>query len=330
MKLRRECRYLTALALFLCLAVYPLMAQEQEGEYTYEEYSYYNKAKTEADLAKKELALFEFLEKFPDSKLMPHVMAEFQNYFNALVQRKSYDQAVTTAKKLLEIRKDENVAISAISSAYYLKQDWSNYAVYADMMYAKTPSGDLAYYIAAAAVDGNVAAMQDKYIPIVESNGTLPMRVVLAHKQYSKAFAAQDQTKALEYARKIDGLFTNNAKPDNFQGDWSAFVKQYHIPVLSWMAAAIARANDLEGAAAVYAKLVEFNPRDAGNQYRLGMIYWRAKKATQAGLPLAKAVVLNDPRISPNAERDLRELTKEVPDKYNEYIEAAKKELGIV
>lgn len=326
-------RFFSLLAL-LCLVLPPLavMAQEESSEYTFEEYSYYDKAKKETDPVKKEADLFEFMEKFPQSKLIPHAMAEFKTLFDMLMQQKKYDEAIAAANKLLTMHPDELVAHQALAGAYYFKQDYANYLKYSGIIYTKNPSTEPAYYMADAAIKINDFATAEKYFADVDKGDRPLMRIDLAFKLF-QAFTKTDEAKATAFAHKvIDACNATPEAPAAFQGaDWNAFRISMVNPCYDFLGNNAFKVQNYDVAAQMYTKISESFPKDATTHFKLGMAYWYGKKAKEAAPEFAKAVVLKVSPVSEKADAQLRKLLESagLAAKYDEYIATAKTDLGI-
>lgn len=306
-------------------------AQESPG-YSYEEYSYYTKAQKEKDLDKKDAALFEFMEKYPDSKLMPYIMAEFQKYFTARIQNKQFDKAIADAKKLLSIRKDEPVAINTLAAAYYQKKDYSEYLQYAEMIYAKNPTPQLAYYMADAALNIGDIAKAEKYTSAVERTGTLVMKVDLNYKLYLYYRRNKNDNKTLEQAQTLANLLRGATRPADFKGDWDKYRTSILLPVLGTLGTHYMQVKDFNQAIPTFQQLLSMNNKDAVSHFYLGLAYWFNKQATKAAPEFAKAIVLNVDPISQRAEDQLRKLLKAVNQgdkEYQKFLSDARTELGL-
>mgnify|MGYP001171424590 FL=1 len=318
---------LTALALVLLVAV--ALPQEAKEEYTYEEYSYYNKAKTETDLAKKEAAIFEFLEKFPNSKLLQYVMVEFQQYANGMIQKGGHDQVIAAAKRLQQMVPDSDVPVQSMASAYYFKQDYPNYLAQSEILYAKQPNVQMAYYMADAAIKCGDTVRAEKYLGAVEQEGALLMKVDLAYKLFGY-YMGKDDSKTVETAHKVIALLNGSEAPADFKGDWNAFKNGTLTACYNAVGNACLKASDFTGAAETFEKVVQINPKDAAAYFYLGLSYWFGKQAKAAAPAFAKAAVLNQ-AVSPKAADQLRKLLDGagMAEKYDEYLATAKAELGI-
>jgi tetratricopeptide (TPR) repeat protein len=333
MKIQTVRWFVLAVLVCMLLPTAAVFAQEeQSSDYTFEEYSYYDKAKKETDPAKKEAELFEFMDKFPESKLNPYILAEFKNLFDALMKQKKYDQVIAIAKKVLERHPDAMVAQQGLAGAYYFKQDYADYLKASEVIYAKSPATEPAYYMADAAIKINDVARAEKYTAEVEKGDRPLMKIDLAFKLFS-LFAKTNDPKTEIWAQKLVQLC--NATPDKpaaFNGgDWNAFRVSMVNPCYGYMGNAAMKASNFDRAAEMFTKILENNPKDAASHFYLGLAYWFGKKAKEAAPEFAKAVVLNAGVVSQRADEQLKKLLEQaqLADKYNEYIATAKTELGI-
>jgi len=329
---------LPILILVLSMTSLMIYAQEDPG-YTFEEYSYYQKAQKETDLNKKEAALFEFLQKFPDqNKLMPYIIGEFQKLFNARIQKKQYNKVISAANKLLKIRKNEIVAYNGLATASYQKKDFPSYVKYAEIIYKQKPSPTLAYYISDAAITAKDYTRAEKYLSSVSKGGTLLMKIDLVTKLFKSYMMQKNTQGATGKAKKLITLFEKNPnKPTDFKGgNWGTYKNNILKSCYDFLAKHCMEKQNYAGAIAAFLKLMALNNNDASLHLRLGMAYWLDGKATMAAPELAMSVALNDDNISPKAEAQLRkmleknELTgKALEDKYKELLDDAKLKLNL-
>src|SRR6266540_3632995 len=70
----------------------PAKVEEPQEEYTEEEYDAYEKAKGETDIDKRQTALFAFLEKYPQSKLKPYIVSEYQILLFEYQKKKDFEK----------------------------------------------------------------------------------------------------------------------------------------------------------------------------------------------------------------------------------------------
>jgi len=222
-------------------------------------------------LAKKEAALFEFLNRYPKSTLMPYVMTEFRVYFDKLLKARKFDKAISSAKKLLRYRPGELAAYQALAGAYYSKKDYANYLKYGELIYKKTPSVNLAYFLACAAFDAKKLDKCESYFNVVNAKGTLLMKIDLALKLYSYYFTQKNNAKTLFYAKKVVSLFENNQKPANFKGDWRSYKIKFLNPCYGYIGSEYLRSKNFTQAAAVFEKILQINPHDAASYFWLGL-----------------------------------------------------------
>jgi|GEM_PF-1184504 len=332
-------KVLIPLALLLLLPVNALLAQQEDPGYTFEEYSYYQKAVKETDLDKKEEALFEFMSKFPEQKnLMPYVMAEFQKLFNARMQKQQYDQVISAANKLLQQRPNETVALNGLAMAYFQKKDYANYLKYAEILFQKSPNPTLAYYMDDAALNIKDTARAEKYLPQVERGGTLLMKIDLISRLFKLYVAENNVAEAITKGQKLIALLEANPNaPSDFKGgNWNTYKNNLLQSSYDFLANHYIANKDYAGALPYLQRLIGLNPKDAALHFRMGMAFWLNGKASMAAPELAMAVVLNDDKVSPRAEKQLKELLQKsgnegqaLTDKFNELVADARTKLNL-
>ena len=93
----------------------PPGVQQEEQEYTEEEYDAYDKAVNEPDLDKRGDALIAFMEKYPKSKLQPHIVAAYQTLAYELHTKKDFGKLLSLAERWLKFFPDDlqTIAYSA-------------------------------------------------------------------------------------------------------------------------------------------------------------------------------------------------------------------------
>ncbi|NLT68844.1 MAG: hypothetical protein GXX84_19820 [Acidobacteria bacterium] len=112
-----------ALFFMICLVGATVQAtpQEQEEqaepEYTEEEYNAYEAATKEADLLKRGEMLLAFVEKYPESKLMPYINAEYNKLLHECSEVKKYDQLESLAESWLKLHPGDMNTLLYIAAA---------------------------------------------------------------------------------------------------------------------------------------------------------------------------------------------------------------------
>ena len=126
----------------------PAKVEEPQEEYTEEEYDAYEKAKGETDIDKRQTALIAFLEKYPQSKLKPYIVSEYQILFFEYQKKKDFEKLAAAAERWLKFAPNDLTAIAFIAdAAEKLGQD-RKFIEYAQKIYAQKPTGDMALMLA--------------------------------------------------------------------------------------------------------------------------------------------------------------------------------------
>ena len=126
----------------------PAKVEEPQEEYTEEEYDAWEKATNEPDLDKRQAALVAFLEKWPKSKLKPHIVPAYQKLLYEYQQKQNYAKLGSAAEAWLKYEPDDFTGIAfTAEAAQKLGQD-QKFIEYGQKVCAKKPSADLALLLA--------------------------------------------------------------------------------------------------------------------------------------------------------------------------------------
>jgi len=173
---------------------------EEEQEYTEEEYDAYDKAVNEPDLAKRADALVDFMEKYPKSKLQPHIVAAYQNLSYELQNAQQWDKLLSLCERWLKYAPDDLRTIAYNAEAAAKLDNTAKYVEYAQKIYAVKPSGLLASEIAQAYKKSGDEAKYNEWIHKLfeypEYAGDFKLRMDYVEK-YAKE---KNLGKAAEYA----------------------------------------------------------------------------------------------------------------------------------
>ncbi len=122
--------------------------QEQEPEYTEEEYDAMMAATQEKDLDKRATMLIAFMDKYPKSKLLNYVVTGYQTLMYDYSKDKKYGKLLPLAEQWLKYYPNDLQTIAYIAeSAHGLGQE-QKYIEYALKIYAAKPNCELAASIA--------------------------------------------------------------------------------------------------------------------------------------------------------------------------------------
>jgi tetratricopeptide (TPR) repeat protein len=123
-------------------------AQEAEPEYSEEEYNAWESADKEPDLQKRGSMLIEFTQKYPKSKLMPHIEATYNKLLFECSNGEKYQELEILAEQWLKIHpRDFNTTAYLAKAAEKLGHDEKCVQCLQEI-YQMQPSGSMAYNIA--------------------------------------------------------------------------------------------------------------------------------------------------------------------------------------
>ncbi len=303
-----------------------------QANYTRAEYDAYMKIAKAQTASAKEANILAFVKKYPKSALMKYVKGEIQKVFMMLLKGKNFKEMIDFGKKLLNAPIDKQIPFNFLCTGCYGCGDYRNYINYAKKVYANTPSSSLAYYISLAALKTGDESTLEEYAGYVKSSGNFQMKMDILSKLNRFYLKRGETQKALNCALEIVNVIETNGKPANFKGDWNKYLHSFYLPFLKYLAVYYTKNKNYSEAIKYYNKIVKISPKNAFAHFSLGLLYWFSRKATLAAPEFAKAIVINDPKVSPKADAKLKEMLKKIKNgkkKYEELLAKAKTELGI-
>jgi tetratricopeptide (TPR) repeat protein len=123
-------------------------ADEQEPEYSEDEYYAYDTASKEADLEKRATMLLEFMQKYPKSKLMTYADSSYKSLLFEASQKKAYDKLEPLAEKWLKLHPSDVQTIAYIAEAAEALGHDEKCVQCLLELYQMQPTGSMAYNIA--------------------------------------------------------------------------------------------------------------------------------------------------------------------------------------
>jgi tetratricopeptide (TPR) repeat protein len=268
-------------------------AQETDQEYTEEEYDAYEKAANEKDLDKRGPMLFAFMEKYPKSKLMPHIETATQTLLYELQKAKKWNTLIAMAERWEKLHPNDLQTLAYITEASHnLGQD-KKFLDYALKIYAQKPSPNLAVAIYESYHKLNDQAKYlewaEKLFAYPEFAGEYELRMLfvqkyMEEKNFAKAASyATLAVKSVEAAKKPDGMT---------DAEWSKKVaavrrSSYYISGLNFYEKA-----KYQDAIRSLETSLKYERSD-GAYYYMGLSLWRLNMVEEAIDAFAKAVVLN-------------------------------------
>ncbi|MBM3791074.1 MAG: hypothetical protein FJW35_12105 [Acidobacteria bacterium] len=155
---RGDLTRLFLLAGLLCLALSPAWAQdpqkprqnppptvqEEQPEYTEEEYDAYDKAVNEPDLAKRADLLIAFMDKYPKSKLQSYIVSAYENLSYEFQSKQQWENLISLCERWTKIAPDDLRTIAYIAEAASKAGNSQKYLEYALQIFAVKPSAESA------------------------------------------------------------------------------------------------------------------------------------------------------------------------------------------
>lgn len=195
--------------------------QEQEPDYTDEEYDAYEKADKEPDLDKRGTLLLAFMEKYPKSKLKTYIVTDYQRLMYDRRQSEAWAKLLPLAEAWLKYYPDDLQTIVYIAeSAHAVGQD-QKYIDYALKIYAVKPDCGIA-----AAITNSYQKLGDKdkhlewaqkLFSCPEFDGQYGLRMLFMYKYWEE----KKGDKAAEYAGLTLKSIDAAKKPDDkSDADW--------------------------------------------------------------------------------------------------------------
>jgi hypothetical protein len=282
--------------------------QEQEPEYTDEEYDAYEKADKEADPEKKVQFLEAFTEKFPKSKLMPYIDRAYQALMYEFNSKQNWAKLGPMAEAWLKAHPDDLQAIDYAAASSYNTGQYDKFINYGEKIFAAKPTKEYAYFLAQSYKKINNEAKYlewtEKSFPYFPDDFSIRMIFVdkyMKEKNFKKAAEyAQFALKALDQAKKPDATL---------EADWQKYVKEtrrsahYIIAVNSYDNEKYPQAiKELQATLTIDKK---FGPA----YYYTGLSQWKLGQVEEAIESFAKASLLKGETQAP-AKEHLEKLYK--------------------
>ncbi len=300
------------LAFILCflIAIRPCakaLAQAAQ-QYTPEEYSAYQAVTGESDPAKKMELIAKFYKEYPKSTLNQYIVSDFQGMLKTLQDGKRWTQAITYGRQFLGYVPDDAYTIAVLAAAYQETKNYREFVDFGEKMYAKTPTGNVAYSLAKAYQSmGNTPKFIEWAGKTIQK---LPDNYEMLFEMARYYGDAENFAEADRYARQCLKAIQAASKPETTsEKEWTNYSRQIQMACYSLMGIASYNKNDYAGAISNLENSVKFNPRNDIAYFYLGQSYWRTQRTEMALRDFAKAYVLGG-RIAPMAKQNLENVYK--------------------
>jgi tetratricopeptide (TPR) repeat protein len=176
-------------------------AEEQEPEYSEDEYNAWDNANKEPDLEKRGTMLLEAIQKYPKSKLMPNFNASYETLLFEAQKAGNYNLLRQLAEKWLKLHPNDIKTIKYIYAAAEKTGDDQRCAECLEEIYKTEPSGGVAYTLLLAYKrlknEAKYSEWADKIFKMPEFDGDFMLRFDFVQRYID----GNNFPKAAEYAQ---------------------------------------------------------------------------------------------------------------------------------
>jgi len=295
-----------------------------------EEYALYQKANGETNAVQKKALIMEFVKKYSKSDLNTHVSNLYAQFYAEPRKAGEWQRLATLAEEYLRYRPSDVYAMAAATEAYQKLNQPQKLVEFGTRLYAQSPNGATAYFVAKA-----YEAMKDRANASKWAERTLqhdPGNVEMLVQCISAAWGIQDLTKAATLAtRGLKALDTMSPPAGKSAAEWKAQTDPIRAYCLRALGEQDYVNNAFRDSQTHFLTAAKLDPKNDMAHYRLGFLYWRAGAIDKGCVSFARAAVLNGPTSS-DARKQLNDLYKQsyhnllgVP----KLLQSAKNELGV-
>jgi tetratricopeptide (TPR) repeat protein len=303
-------------------------AEEEETEYTEEEYNAWAAADKEPDPLKRGAMLLDFVDKYPESKLMPYINSSYERLLFETSEAEKYSELEVLAEQWSELRPGQLQTLAYLAKASEILEHDEKCVECYEKIYKLRPTGSIAYQIARLYKKmGN----DDKYLEWADS--------VMMYPEYETDFrlryeimqfhaAKNDIAKATDLARETIKAADLVKEPGEDTRKHLVVARHdaYHV-----IGVHLYDQKQFDEAIDAFRKAIEAE-RYAEGYYWIGMCEWEKKMVDEAIESFAKAEVLGGD-TAPKAKERLEQLYKALHNDTTIGIEKvyrrAREELGI-
>lgn len=288
-------------------------AGQQQPAYTAEEYDAFTRAINEADLAKREAAIINFMKARPNSALNQYAIGTYLQLMQQYQTEGKVPNVISAGEKYLAVQPNDLNALYMTAAAHYQAQQFDKAAKHGDKLFslkAEAPSTAewmwprMAFILADAYVmlnnDAKIAEYGEKACETFE-----PKDCYRVLAELTRVFAAQEQwTKAADYARKtIQGFEAAEKAMPNPDARWKEYVSTKKALAYAVLGRQAAERQNWSGAVQNYQTALRTNSSipalNAEAYYYIGLGHWKqnridpameafARGCMQRGAPHAK------------------------------------------
>jgi tetratricopeptide (TPR) repeat protein len=303
-------------------------AEEEETEYGEEEYMAWEAADKETDPLKCGAMLLAFVDKYPESALMPYVNSSYERLLFECSEADKYTELEVLAEQWSQLHPDDLQTLAYLAKASEILEHDEKCVDCYEKIYKLRPTGSIAYQIARLYKKmGN----DDKYLewnasammyPEYETDFRLRYEIMQFHASKNNI------SKAEEFARETIKAADLVKDPSEDTRKHLAVARHdaYHVIGVN-----LYDQKQFDEAIEAFRKAIEAE-RYADGYYWIGMCEWEKKMVDEAIESFAKAEVLGGD-IAPKAKERMEQLYKAIHNDttigIDKVYRRAKEELGL-
>jgi tetratricopeptide (TPR) repeat protein len=283
------------LVLLACCAVLliNLRAMAQETNYTEEQYKAFQEIQAEQAAIKKAALALKFLQVPANAKcgLLKNVVSEWAIGMQGLQKAGNWSEIMRLGEQYAPIVPDDSYTIGLLAEGYAQSKNYRQFAAFGEKVFAKSPSGALAYQLAKAYQElGNDA----KFIQWGEKTVSLNPGNYEILIELTKSYGvAKRWPEANKYASMCIKALETAKKPESAsENDWKNYVNGSNAQCYAIIGNSAYESKNYTSAISNLEKSVMAFKRNDIAYYFLGMSYWQMGKADLAMLNFAKSFVL--------------------------------------
>ena len=284
---------LIAIVSLSCVAT---VVASQESETYAEEYELYQKAEAEADIAKKQALLIQFVETYSESVLDPNISYMYALSYAPSRERRQWQRLANLAENFLRHRPDDSAAVQAATEAYQNLGNSRKLVDFGAKLYADSPNANTAYFVAKAYQSLNDQGNFRKWglRTIGHDPNNLQVLVELSNSYWN----ANDFPNTDLYANQALQATEKARKPaSQSDEEWNAQLNRTRAFCYRAIAETAYVGKNTNKARENFETSIRYDAHNDFAHFRLGLIYWGTRRTDEAIQSLARAVALNGSNI---------------------------------
>ena len=268
-------------------ALFQEEVDEEEAEYTEEEYAAWEAADKEPDLLKSGTMLIEFMQENPESKLVPYADGSFRRLLFKCMEEKKYQELETLAEQWNAFKPGDKDTLAMIATAAKeLKHD-DKYLQSIEAIYNLDPQGNLPFAYEIANIykgkkdDANYLKWMEPMLKAPEHENNFKLRYEIMDHHNKKS----DSAKTIEYGQ---ATLATIDKLKNPSAEDAKVIPEYRRSINQTIGNIYQADKKYDQAINAFLRALKAQP-SAEIYFQIGECFWRQDKAENAIVAFAKA-----------------------------------------